>query len=321
MILCYHGVSLDDEHEWRPALYMSAEALRGRLELLRAGRYNVLPLGEAVRRLYDGTLPPRAVALTFDDGAIDFAERAVPLLREFGMPATVYLTTYYCDHRHPVFGVALTYLLWKGRASGADVADLAGHPGPLAVGSDGERGAAWSALAAHAERCARTDDERTALLRHVAARIGVDFDAVFGRGVLQIMPPGMIRALPRDLIDVQLHTHRHRTPRAEDEFRREIAENRERIVALAGDSASPPVHFCYPSGDYSAAFLPWLRREGVESATTCLPALATRADEPLLLPRFVDAHSQPLPVFEAWISGFAQLLPQRGTYQLDSRRA
>jgi peptidoglycan/xylan/chitin deacetylase (PgdA/CDA1 family) len=311
-ILCYHGISLADEHEWRPELFMSRAVFRQRLERLRDGGYRVLPLDEAVRRMYAGTLPPRAVALTFDDGTVDFAECVLPMLREFGMPATVYLTTYYCDHQHPVFMVALSYLLWKGRgAPGGDVAAVVGHPTPLPVATARERDAAWRVIHAHAMRHASTDEERTALLRDVARCTGVDFDALFAGGLLSIMSPDTVRALPRDVVDVQLHTHRHRAPREERAFRRELADNRAAIAALCDAGCAPPAHFCYPSGDYDPCCLPWLRAEGVRTATTCVPALASRDDEPLLLPRYVDAHSQPPAAFDAWVSGVAQLLPQR----------
>ena len=41
----------------------------------------VLPLDDAVRRLYADDLPPRSVVLTFDDGYVDFERQAYPLLR------------------------------------------------------------------------------------------------------------------------------------------------------------------------------------------------------------------------------------------------
>ena len=89
LILCYHGVSVRDEHEWNPKLYISASALRTRLEILRQSRCALLPLPAAVQRLYDGTLPPRSVAVTFDDGFVNFQQQAYPLLREFDVPVTV----------------------------------------------------------------------------------------------------------------------------------------------------------------------------------------------------------------------------------------
>src|SRR5271157_1590326 len=71
LILCYHGVSLEDEHEWWPALFVSPQHLERRLEILKKGSYVVLPLGESLERLYRKDLPPRSVALTFDDGTYD----------------------------------------------------------------------------------------------------------------------------------------------------------------------------------------------------------------------------------------------------------
>ena len=46
-----------DEHLWRPNSYMYPEVLRQRLEILKHGCYNVLSLGEGLRRLQAGELP------------------------------------------------------------------------------------------------------------------------------------------------------------------------------------------------------------------------------------------------------------------------
>ena len=93
LILAYHGLALEDEHEWNPSLFFSREAFARRLAILRELGATVLPLDEAVTRLADGTLPERAVCLTFDDGNRDFLEVGVPLLATHDFPATVYVTT------------------------------------------------------------------------------------------------------------------------------------------------------------------------------------------------------------------------------------
>lgn len=53
---------------------------------------NVVPLGDALRALDEGSpLPPRAVAITFDDGYRDQLELAVPMLERLGLLATFFL--------------------------------------------------------------------------------------------------------------------------------------------------------------------------------------------------------------------------------------
>src|SRR5688572_7231805 len=145
LILGYHSISTNDEHEWNPPLYMPREALRSRFELIRNGGYNVLPLKEAVQLLRAGTLPPRAVSLTFDDGTADFAEIVVPLLRQFGFPATVYITTYYAEKQTPVFRTSVRYLLWFGRGKRIETRGLMNGPDSVPLDTVEQR--EWAAHA------------------------------------------------------------------------------------------------------------------------------------------------------------------------------
>src|SRR5205814_9304718 len=93
LILAYHGISIADEHEFNHSLFMSAEVLRSRLQQLREARCAVLPLAEAVKRLYANDLPDRAVGLTFDDALAAFYLSVYPLIRQVDLPATCYLPT------------------------------------------------------------------------------------------------------------------------------------------------------------------------------------------------------------------------------------
>jgi peptidoglycan/xylan/chitin deacetylase (PgdA/CDA1 family) len=106
-------------------------------------------------------------------------------------------------------------------------------------------------------------------------------------------------------VDVELHTHRHRTPSDEKLFRREIRDNLTGIQALTGQRAC---HFCYPSGVYLPSFFPWLADEGVVSATTCKPGIVARPAPIWELPRYVDTMYQGMADFSCWVSGVAGLL-------------
>lgn len=308
LILCYHGVSLEDEHQWRSKLYMPPAVLRERFEALRRGGYEVLPLGEAVERLYRNDLPPRSVVLTFDDGGYDFYRQASPILREFGYPATIYQTTYYSDYARPIFGVAASYLLWKRQSEVLQPSKDLGLPSPIDLRSEDSRRQVVAQMERLCSQEGLTGYQKNEYLERLAGFLVVDYKAFVAKRLLQIMRPEEIAEMAREGFDIQLHTHRHRTPLDEALFRKEIADNRKRIVEATGRT---PAHFCYPSGNYEAVFVRWLEEEHVISATTCDPGLASRHDHPLLLPRFVDTMLQPIYVFEAWLSGAGHLVSAR----------
>lgn len=281
VILCYHGISLRDEHEWRGGLYITPALFRQRLEFLRSWNANVLPLGEALERLQAGTLPPRSAVITFDDGFYDFYRYAWPLLSEFGFPCTLYLTTYYTRHRLPIFNLVLDYLLWKGgKAEGAE-----------------------SAVKRYMDQAAAqnlTTEGKDEVARELAASLGVDYGQILQDRLFQIVTPEEAAAMAEGGIDLQLHTHRHRTPLDRDLFIREIRDNARCIEEISGRT---PRHFCYPSGVTAPEFLPWLRECGVLSATTCVSGAATPESEPLLLPRYLDGCGTEEIDFESWLSG------------------
>src|SRR5688572_2118821 len=59
-------------------------------------RYHPVSLSDVVGAFVDGRpLPPRAVHVTVDDAYRDFAEVAWPILRELGIPVTVFVPTAY----------------------------------------------------------------------------------------------------------------------------------------------------------------------------------------------------------------------------------
>lgn len=309
LILAYHGVSLDDEHSWDGSLYLSPETFRSRMGVLESSGATVLPLGEAVERLYADDLPDRAVAITFDDGAYDFYARAFPIIGEFGFPVTLYLTTFYTEFNRPVFDTFCSYLLWKARGRSLDLEELTGADSRVELSGDAARAAGLSALRGFAAERKLSAEEKDELLRKVARAVGVDYEELSERRILHLVNPAEVRELAEAGVDVQLHTHRHRTPNVRELFRREIDDNRSVLSRLTGRDAA--VHFCYPSGVYERSFLPWLAAAGVRTATTCETGYATRESEPLLLPRLLDVASLSDLEFEGWLTGVSAALPRR----------
>ena len=310
LILCYHGISLADEHCWNSELYIPGSLFEQRLMAIRAQGYNVLPLDDALHRLYAGELPPQSMCLVFDDGFHDFRTVAYPLLQKYGMPATVYLTSFYSEYRRPVFDLMCGYLLWKARDRTLDTALLRMDGGSVALAERAPRQRLAGAIRNLANENNYSADQRDQLLHGLASQLGIDYEALVASRILQIMSAADLAELDPRLVQVELHTHRHRVPLDESLFRREIRQNRD-YIRNATSGRMDPSHFCYPSGVTSPAFLPWLRELGIRSATTCRPGLASRADDPFLLPRFLDNCGVSTDEFDSWLTGLASKLPRR----------
>lgn len=305
LILAYHSISIDDEHEWSGEYSMSAEQFESRLRALREGNYNVLSLDEGVRRLRAGTLPPRSVVLTFDDGLFDFRARALPLLQEYGYPATVYLTSYYAKKSEPIFGLLCSYFLWRGRHHGPISAlPITGTSDSWDVSSERGRQRALDAIQSMALSAPDGTAERLRLLTRLAESVGLEYAEFRKTRVLSLLSEREVSELRDAGIDVQLHTHRHRMPGDRALFRREIEDNRAFLEPLRD---SPASHFCYPSGFYTRESLEWLAECGILSATTCDPGLASTHSDPLLLPRVVDTSAVSREDFIGWLTGASAL--------------
>ncbi|HET9155578.1 MAG TPA: polysaccharide deacetylase family protein, partial [Myxococcaceae bacterium] len=146
---------------------------------------------------------------------------------------------------------------------------------------------------------------RQALADRIATALGVDLTPVREGRWLSLATVDELRAAAREGLDVQLHTHRHRFPASRELALAELADNRAVLEPLVGH---PLRHFCYPTGYFRPAHLPWLEEAGIESATTCDPGLNRRHDSPLTLRRFLDDSQISQLEFEAELSGFTELL-------------
>jgi len=103
VIVLYHHVADDTP----PSTTISPSDFRRHLEFLRDNEFNVMPLDEMVESLRNQMeVPDKSVAITFDDGYISIYREAFPLLKSFGFPFAVFLST------QPINDEQYGYMSW-----------------------------------------------------------------------------------------------------------------------------------------------------------------------------------------------------------------
>ncbi|MBK8575606.1 MAG: polysaccharide deacetylase family protein [Elusimicrobia bacterium] len=91
-ILMYHKVGQPPAGSTLKKLWVSVEVFRWQMAYLKRHGYTPLTLRGVAERVAEGrSLPDNGIVLTFDDGYRNNLENALPVLREFGFPATIYI--------------------------------------------------------------------------------------------------------------------------------------------------------------------------------------------------------------------------------------
>jgi len=105
-ILMYHRFSLKKE-----PFKITAEDFKRQIEIFRK-KYNIIPfemlssyLGEKI------PLPSNPLIITIDDGYHDNYSIAYPILKEYALPATIFLTTDFITHKAWLWTNKLEYIL------------------------------------------------------------------------------------------------------------------------------------------------------------------------------------------------------------------
>lgn len=309
-ILCYHGIALQDEHRFRPGLFMAPDTFRRRMAYLDQHNYHVISLDEAVTRTKGGTRADCATVITIDDGWYGTYAVMRPVLLERGFPATLYIASYYLEKQVPVFNVATGYVLWRAREQMLDMGRVSGElSGTFDLSEPPQRDQASRILTEFGNSLGSASERRD-LLRSICKTIGIDWYELERRRLCAFMNASEARELLAGGVDIQLHTHRHRSrPETFEQAEAEISDNRQ---ALDSISPGPLRHFCYPSGQYNSREAEWLERLDIVSAVTVTGGFNQPGAPVYELHRFLDSESITELEFEAEMSGFFELIRRCG---------
>ena len=93
VVFGYHGVgqaSVEDDPHF---LWVTEAAMRAQIDALVDAGFEFCTVAQLAQMADGGEPPPGYAVLSFDDGMEDNHSVVLPLLREYGIPATIYITT------------------------------------------------------------------------------------------------------------------------------------------------------------------------------------------------------------------------------------
>ncbi len=285
-ILCYHGAWMVDDGFPGDAMFIRPETFRARMQLICDLGLVVIPLQQAADALAGrAEAPDNAIVITIDDGWYSTYRHMMPVLLEFGFPATLY-----CDTAQLTRGGLVAHVLARY------LPELTDWPEDMPAG----------ALAAHREAAAveNPPERKIPALHRFADMIGFDLSPYLDARAFEYMTPAEFLAFADAGFDIQLHTHNHTMgDLSPGDVGAELDANAAALSSLTGRPSDSFKHFCYPSGVADSAIADWLLSRGIESATTTERGIAMPGNHMALVPRLIDGDNVSEIEFEADVRG------------------
>jgi peptidoglycan/xylan/chitin deacetylase (PgdA/CDA1 family) len=285
LILGWHNVESTWLFPSRPGA--GSRGLERQLRFLRRFA-NVVDLRQALAALAGGRpLPPRAVAITFDDGYRDQLELAAPMLERLGLPATFFLVPGVLSRAvRPWWEM----IAWAFTRATREV--LAWEGSTMTLRTPAERHSALLGVAEQLKR--RPGVAREAALEELTGALGPEGHP--GDDQMFLDWDGA-RRLARGRLTIASHTFHHGILSQEDEQ----AQQHDLLLSkqqLEQELDLPVDLLAYPNGrlgDYDRTTMAAASRAGYTHAITTLPGWNRPSTPPYEVLRFVQQPERGVP--------------------------
>ncbi len=291
VVLCYHRVFKPERDPH--LLSVSPENFRAHLEVIRR-----LAQPLALDEIVGEVRPARGVVLTFDDGYLDNLEIALPILREFAVPATIYIATgsvgaerefWWDDLERLTLSAAglpeVLRLQINGRVREWDLADATASEASWNVLHEAKPSPRQKLfLDLHAALRPLPEARQEEVLQQLRAHSGTPRTARPQYRCVTAAELQTFAAEPLITLGAHTITHCDLDFRTETEQETEIAGSREQLAGFIGTTTA---HFSYPYGSFNESAVAVCQRLGFRSTVTCLEGTVQRRTHPQRLPRFL----------------------------------
>jgi peptidoglycan/xylan/chitin deacetylase (PgdA/CDA1 family) len=253
-------------------LEIAPEFLRAMLTHLRSIDVDIVPMDELHRRLAERDFARRFACFTFDDGYRDNRDFALPVMREFAAPFTVYVASDFAEGIGRLWWIALEMVIAKSSSIDAGVAGLTAR---LDTSTPAAKEAAFERLHDWLRGLPGGEDLQREISA-LCARYRVDETAISRE---LCMSWDELKSFAQDpLIGIGAHTVTHcdLARQSKEIASQEMAVSRARIENAL---QRPVLHLAYPYGDRIAAGareFAMAQAVGFKTAVTTRPGMIFR---------------------------------------------
>jgi peptidoglycan/xylan/chitin deacetylase (PgdA/CDA1 family) len=270
-IFMLHHVRPRRDTEFQPNhhLEITPEFLRAVLIHLRARDIDIVTVDEMHQRLIQRDFSRRFACFTFDDGYRDNRDFALPVMREFDAPFTVYVASDFAQGTGRLWWIALEMVVAQAQTIEAEIGGVAVR---LDASTADAKQAAFDRLHDWMRALPGEHDIRREISA-LCARYGVDETAICRDLCLSWDELKPFADDPLLTIGAHTITHCNLAKQAEAIATHEMAVSRARIETAL---QRPVVHLAYPYGDRIAAAtreFALARATGFNTAVTTRPGM------------------------------------------------
>ncbi len=269
--------------------------------------YHPMSLDELVQAVHESRLlPPRSVAITIDDGYRDVFTNGAPMLKRYGLPATLYAVSGFLDRQCWMWWDCVAYAFLNSPKKDVELTIPGREPLWVTLGSPANRRETADRVATYLVR--RDNSQASRWCQSIAEQLDValpaepppDFEA---------MTWDEARQLPALGVSVGAHTVNHWViGTLPDPAQRcyEIAQGRRQLEKMLDQ---PVRHFSFPNGgigDFSQSDLAMVRDAGYASSSTTFYGMVGPSTDPYQLPRMNTDAAMDFSLFQLKVAGLFQ---------------
>ncbi len=224
--------------------------------------FEIISLNNLSEMIARGTIPEKAVVITFDDGYKDNYDVAFPILKKYNVPATIFLATGSIEQKKLFWWDLVNYALFHTDMESIDMDDI----GTYQLNSDEDKSKAGLNIQ---EKLKKMDNnKKESVINELINLTDVNIPEKLGKKY--ILSWNEIKKMNKNGIDFGSHTVNHPilTNISLDEAKWEIENSKSCIEENIGTEVKS---FAYPNGDFNQRISSLVENLGFTSSVSVYP--------------------------------------------------